>query len=274
MIMLRQVSRLVMAAVLVCGCSSDPETPGPGGQGGQGGSGNGGKTGTGGSAMGGTGGSAAGGSGGNPGSGGAPAAGGQGGQSTGGSPGTGGQGGKGGTPGQGGQSGQGGGPATDGPTDKPDAVVDTGPMMGGTLDGCFAGLRTLDGSSQLATKRSADGKIEARIALEVDGFGTSGTKAWRLIRIGVVTPDAQVCVTDEDALRGVYKTSHHNCSDILTITAGGRTYEFKAPDTDAMRADTTLTISTGANAGTPTKLTTTSCKAGAPGLMCKSGGPC
>jgi hypothetical protein len=272
-------SAVLIAGALIAACSSSPDAPGGA---------SGGATGTGGAAA--TGGR--GGSGGAPGTGGQPAGGspgaggtgGNGGAATGGSPATGGgpatgDGGAatGGAPGSGGQGG-----GTDAANDKSADVTppgdsspgDGGSMTGPSLDACFAGLRTLSRDSQIATKRSADGKIEARIALEVDGFGTSGTKAWRLIRIAIVTPDAQVCVKDEEALRAAYKGSHHNCTDVLTVTASGHTYEFKGPDTDPKRGDTTLTIITGGTPGTATKLTTSACKAGSPSDACISGGPC
>lgn len=189
---------------------------------------------------------------------------------SGGAPGSGGAGATGGSSGQGGSTGKDAGPADKGP----DTPPDTGPVTGPSLDACFAGMRALSTASQISTKRSADGKIEARIALEVDGFGTSGTRAWRLIRIGIVTPDAKVCLTDENALRTAYKQSHHNCSDVMVVTAGGRSYEFKLPDTDTARAATTLTIITGGTPGAAVKLDNVACRAGSPTGDCRSGGPC
>jgi hypothetical protein len=268
------LSAIAIALAIGTACSS-PRDDGAGDSGGA--SATGGRAGSGGAPA--TGGQPAGGAPGSGGGAGGMAAGGSGGTAaggsaaTGGSPGTGGGGGTstGGAPGSGGQ---GGGAGPDASNDHaPDTIV-MDPPTGPSLDACFAGLRPLSGASQLATKRSADGKIEARIALEVDGFGTSGTKAWRLIRIAVVTPDAKVCWNDENALRTAYKGSHHNCSDVVTVSAGGRTYEFKAPDTDPKRGDTTLTIITGATTGPATKLTTSNCKGGSPTATCTSGGPC
>jgi hypothetical protein len=266
-----RLSAIVIALALITGCSSGPDATGGGGAGGGGGKPGSGGAGSGGQPAGGSPGAGGGGTGGT----------GAGGTATGGSSGNGGSPGSGGGTSAGGgasgNGGTGGGGSPDAANDKgPDATlpVDGNPTTGPSLDACFAGLRPLSEASQLATKRSADGKIEARIALEVDGFGTSGSKAWRLIRIAIVTPDAKVCWNDENALRTAYKGSHHNCSDVLTVSAGGRTYEFKAPDTDPKRADTTLTIITGGTSGPATKLTTSSCKGGSPTATCASGGPC
>jgi hypothetical protein len=274
-----RLSAVAIALALLAGCSSSPDAPG-GGSGGGGAPGSGGAPATGGQSAGGAPGSGGGGGAGAGGAGGAGgmAAGGSGGTATGGSAATGGRPGTGGggtsTGGAPGSGGQGGGAGPDASNDRAPDAITMDPPTGPSLDACFVGLRALSGASQLATKRSADGKIEARIALEVDGFGTSGTKAWRLVRIAVLTPDAKVCWNDENALRTAYKGSHHNCSDVVTVSSGGRTYEFKAPDTDPKRGDTTLTILTGASAGPANKLTTSSCKGGSPTASCTSGGPC
>ncbi len=212
--------------------------PGTGGAGGTGGSGTGG-SGTGGT---GTGGTATGGAG-------------TGGAGTGGS-GTGGTGGSG-TGGAGGRDG--------GVPDSNEPPSDPG---GPTLDECFSDLRALVGRWQIVSKRSLDGNSEARVALEVDGFGTSGTVAWRAIRVGFVTPRARACVKNETALRGAYKTSHHNCSDVLTVVAEGRAWELKPPDADPARAAAVLTPS----GLPPATLSQTTCRSNAG--PCKSGGPC
>jgi hypothetical protein len=129
------------------------------------------------------------------------------------------------------------------------------------------------GRNQVATKRSANGAYQVRLALEADpgGIGTSGTVPWKAIRLAVVLPNKFVCL-EEDALRSGYKTSLHNCTDVLTASDSGLTYQLKAPDTDPTRADTTLSV-TGEAAIPPVKLTTASCTSTGR-ADCKSGGPC
>ena len=142
------------------------------------------------------------------------------------------------------------------------------------MNDCFAGLRARAGDHQTATKASADRSVWARLALETgDRFGTSGTKPWGLIRLGLVTGDARVCIKDEAMLATAYKTSHHNCMDSLELTVDGVRYRLEAPDTDAARANTTFRSFRGANmtAG-PTALPTVSCTARSG--QCRSGGPC
>ena len=142
------------------------------------------------------------------------------------------------------------------------------------LDDCFVGLRTLGARAQIATKRSANGAIQVRLALEVppDAFGTSGTVPWVAIRLAIVTPQTRVCIKDEATLKTAYKTSLHNCMDSLSVTVDGLVYLLKAPDTDPMRAATTLGI-TGEAAVPTTPLPTVSCTSTS-GAACKSGGPC
>jgi hypothetical protein len=162
--------------------------------------------------------------------------------------------------------------------DGPPASTDGGATTGKTLDECFAGLRTLAGSLQVATRASTDGRYRMRLALETgDRGGTSGSYAWEAIRFGIEGPEGRVCV-DEAALAGAYKGSHHNCSDVLTVTAEGRRYVVQNPDSARDYTDTSkwrrlarLTVSTGSTmtAG-PIELATVSCDRGS----CTSGGPC
>jgi hypothetical protein len=211
--------------------------------------------------------SGGGGSGGSAGSAGTPGSGGRGGS---GGAGTGGVAGSGG--GTGGGMGTGGSGGAAGDAGSGDVAVDSGPS--GHLDECFAGLRALTSTSQTATKRSANGAYEVRLAIEVppDTAGTSGTRPWKLVRLAVVTPQTRLCVKDETALATAYKASLHNCSDSLTVTSAGLNYKLTLPDTDPMRANTTLSI-TGEAAIPPVTLMTVTCT-GSNGAACKSGGPC
>jgi hypothetical protein len=247
-----------LAAPIGCSTAEPPTPAGSGGSNAGGAGGAGGK-------PGGTGGTASGGSG--------AATGGNGGTGTGGA-GTGGAGtgGAGGSSlgGAGGGGGSGGAPGTGGagdagPGDAPAAAY---------LDDCFAGLRTLEMRAQTATKRSADGAYQLRLALEVPQgmLGTSGTVPWTAVRLAIVTPQKRVCIKDEAALKTAYTGSHHNCSDTMSVTVAGLTYLLKAPDTDPQRAATTLTI-TGEAAVPAVTLTTASCTSTS-GAACKSGGPC
>jgi hypothetical protein len=143
------------------------------------------------------------------------------------------------------------------------------------LDACFAGLRALATfNNQIATKRSANGSYAVRIALEYPpGYaGTSGTVPWFAIRFGIVTPQGQLCIQDEQLLKTAYKGSLHNCNDSFTVTSNGLTYQLKYPDTSPERPQTILSI-TGAAAVPPVTLATASCQRQAGG-QCTSGGPC
>jgi hypothetical protein len=239
----RLASIIALALAVACG-SSDPAPPaGTGGAGGSSKGGSGG-TGTGGTGTGGsgTGGMATGGTG-------------SGGAASGGTSGTGGS-----------PSGGAGGTAPDGgSSDVPSASY---------LDDCFSGLRALAATSQVSNKRSSNGAYEVRIALEVPpgGVGTSGTKPWKAVRLGIVTPQKRVCIKDEAALVGAYKGSLHNCKDALTVTVDGLVYKLDLPDTDPNRAPTTLSV-TGEAAILPVMLPTVSCTTKS-GAACTSGGPC
>jgi hypothetical protein len=184
--------------------------------------------------------------------------------------GTGGQGG--GTP-AGGSGGGGGGKAGTGGAGSGSGGAGGDPTA--ALDACFAGLRKLaEANNQISTKRSADGKYAVRIALEdPPGFvGTSGTVPWAAVRFAIVTPQRQLCVQDEKVLKEAYGGSLHNCSDVLTVTSEGSTYQLKYPDTTPERPATILSIS-GAATLPPTTLTMVSCQRQAGG-QCLSGGPC
>jgi len=243
------LSRLALTSSLVtllaAGCGGATSS-GSGGEGGSetggttGGGGTGGKVGTGGNM--GTGGSV--GTGGSTGTGGAG----------------GGQGGTGGSKPDGGAGMGGGGPGTGG-------TGGGGSGGGTTLDQCFANLPTLNGSYQISTKASADGGTRIRVALEVNGFGTSGTKAWALIRFGIERGTNSACVTDMAQLK--YTTSHHNCADKATATAAnGVVYAITAPD-----RPTAMVSASGAAAFPPVTVTQTACKSSDQN-MCRSGGPC
>jgi hypothetical protein len=142
------------------------------------------------------------------------------------------------------------------------------------LDDCFAGLRTLAMRAQIATKRSANDAYQVRLALESPpgSVGTSGTVPWTAVRLAIVTPQTRICIKDEAALKTAYTSSHHNCTDTLSVTVAGLVYLLKAPDTDPMRAATTLGV-TGEAAIPTTALPTVSCTSTS-GAACKSGGPC
>ena len=76
---------------------------------------------------------------------------------------------------------------------------------------CFAGLRPLQGWFIRATKRSADGKVQVRLAVET---GSSGPRA----PIRVRSPPA-----------GAYKVGHHNCKDTASVTVDDVRYELSEP---------------------------------------------
>jgi hypothetical protein len=172
-------------------------------------------------------------------------------------------------------------------SDSPSASSDTSSTMmsGKSVDECFTGLRALKGGFQDATRTSPDGKYRMRLALETgDRGGTSGSYAWAAVRVALETPDGNVCITDETALAKSYTASHHNCMDVLTIEAGGKSYVIQHPDTAADYADPTqqrrdgsLTISmVGQMLAGPIVLHTTKCNLAnrtGPGA-CTSGGPC
>ena len=142
------------------------------------------------------------------------------------------------------------------------------------LDDCFAGLRMLASRSQTSDRNSSDGAYRIRLAIEVppDRFGTSGTRPWEAVRIGIVTPQKQVCIKDEAALADAYKGSHHNCADVLVVMSDGLVFEIKPPDVSPDRSVTTLTIM-GEAAVPAVMLPNVTCT-GTNGAECRSGGPC
>jgi hypothetical protein len=143
----------------------------------------------------------------------------------------------------------------------------TGGGSGGTtLDQCFANLRTLTDRYQISTKASADGGTRIRVALEVNGIGTSGTQAWALIRFGIERGLNSACVTDAAQLK--YTTSLHNCADKATANANGVIYAITAPD-----RPTAMVSASGAAAFPPVTVTQTACKSSDQN-KCGSGGPC
>ena len=171
-----------------------------------------------------------------------------------------------------------------GPSDTGKAGPDLGmAMTGKTIDECFAGLRPLVGAFQDATHASADGKYLMRLALETDGRGgTSGSYAWAAVRVALQSPEGSLCLTDEAALASLYKGSHHNCMDSLTITSGNTRYDLANPDSAADYGNKTVyrrqasLIVTRDGVRTPTvALPTTKCNTSdRSDGACFSGGPC
>ncbi len=176
----------------------------------------------------------------------------------------------GGTGGTGGSSGAGGtGGASDARPDSP------GGFSGAFLDDCFNGLRPLaEFLSQISDRTSANGAYRVRLAIEYPpgSIGTSGTIPWKAVRIGIVTPQKQVCLKDEAGLGRAYKGSHHNCSDVFVVTSQGLTFEIKPPDVAPGRKVATLAV-TGEGAIPAVMLPTVTCM-GSKGDNCASGGPC
>jgi hypothetical protein len=160
---------------------------------------------------------------------------------------------------------------------EPDAAPDTAGPPGEFLDRCFSGLRMLRSSSQIATKRSADGSVHMRIALERIDFGTSGTIGWAPVRLAVQTPTDGFCITDEPLLRDGYTLSHHNCADVLSVSTGARQIVILRPDTrllDPARTVAELSLFAGSSLLLgPLALDLLTCTT-ATGAICTSGGPC
>jgi hypothetical protein len=180
----------------------------------------------------------------------------------------------GGASGAGGSGGSGGSGATDGREAASD-VTNGGGFAGAFLDDCFNGLRPLaEFMSQISDRTSSNGAYRVRLAIEYPpGYiGTSGTIPWKAVRIGIVTPQKQVCIKDEAALANAYKGSHHNCADVLTVVTQGLAFEIKPPDVAPGRAVTTLAV-TGEGAIPAVMLPTVTCKASR-NDNCASGGPC
>lgn len=238
-----QLTRLTLAFTLITfvalGCSSDA----PSGSGGGGGSETGGATGGGGTGGGGAG------TGGKVGTGGSPGTGGN--IGTGGSVGTGGSGG-GGTGGEAGGTGGGAG-----------GTGGNGGTMG-SIDQCFAGLPPRVGVQQIDSKASADGRVRLRMALDSEGFAGLQTP-WQLIRFAIERDGVVTCVKDRSQL--VYKSTHHNCLDTATVTAGSTKYELTRPNFVSAQ----ISASGAAALGTTTVQTTTCTNSSG---QCQRGGPC
>jgi hypothetical protein len=144
--------------------------------------------------------------------------------------------------GAGARGGSGGAPAGDA-ADSGGAPADTGPAperdMGSDssappvsadkfLAQCFEDLRPLQGWFMKATKLSADGKVQVRLAVETaDRFGTSGTSPFALVRFAIVADGKMACLTSPPA--GAYKVTHHNCKDTASVTVDDIRYELSDP---------------------------------------------
>jgi hypothetical protein len=144
---------------------------------------------------------------------------------------------------------------------------------GQSLDQCFADLRPLMRTYQLATKASADGKTRVRLALEVpDGtLSTPGTVGWAFLRFGVEHEGVTSCVTQPAQLH--YKGTLHNCKDTATVDVGARTVDVVAPDRETSQVSSSAG---GALVWGPVTVTNTTClgaRSNTPGA-CTSGGPC
>ena len=74
-------------------------------------------------------------------------------------------------------------------------------------------------------------------------------------------------------LASVYKGSHHNCADVLTVTSGGLNFQIKPPDVAPGRAVATLAV-TGEAAIPAVTLPTLNCTGKDGAGFCASGGPC
>jgi len=124
----------------------------------------------------------------------------------------------------------------------------------------------------IATKRSADGRLRVRLALDTqDLFGTTGTMPWRLVRLGVEVDGAVSCITEPAQL--TYVGSHHNCSDKASATSGRWSFELRGPD----RSTALLTVrEDGTVVHDTVELTDESCSSTTPigPETCRSGGPC
>jgi hypothetical protein len=98
-------------------------------------------------------------------------------------------------------------------------------------------------------------------------------------RLGIETPTARVCITDEAILKAGYTGSHHNCDDKLVVTVDGKRYEIDHPDTESRSSSASrvskMSVFTGATRVLgPTSLTNVTCTSNSPSKVCTSGGPC
>ena len=185
-----------------------------------------------------------------------------------------GSGGMGGMAGAGGSAGTGmagmaGNPGDAGPD--PDAPVIIPPAA--FLDACFSDFTPPSRPHQIATKVSADGKVQMRIALEEQPIIAIYTP-WQAVRFALATERDRLCLTSAE-LEGAYMATHHNCRDVFEVTVAGRIYTIEHPDTAPMRQVATLTVSDGSQAVLgPVMLQTTTCATREPAGQCRSGGPC
>ena len=156
-----------------------------------------------------------------------------------------------------------------------DAGMDAGGSPSAFLDDCFAGLRAFETQSQLSDRRSGDGAYRVRLAIEYPpgSVGTSGTIPWDAVRVGIVTPQKQVCIKDEAALKDAYKGSVHNCSDSLVVMSDGLIFTIKPPDVATVQRPVTTLAVTGAAAIPAVMLPNVTCT-GTKGAQCVTGGPC
>jgi hypothetical protein len=147
---------------------------------------------------------------------------------------------------------------------------------GDSIESCFAGLRPLDGISQISTRENVGAQIRLRLAIETaDRVSTSGTFPWAAVRLGLEIDGLLICL-DEASLASAYELSLHNCVDGLAFEAGGLRYEITEPDEPSGAAGVSLTVFSGATpVRGPIQLTTTACVAGGSAIVqCRSGGPC
>jgi len=168
-----------------------------------------------------------------------------------------------------GMGGMAGNPGDAGPD--PDAPVILPPAA--FLDACFSDFTPPSRPHQIATKVSADGKVQMRIALEEQPIIAIYTP-WQAVRFALATERDRLCLTSAE-LEGAYMATHHNCRDVFEVTVAGRIYTIEHPDTAPMRQVATLTVRDGSQVVLgPVMLQTTTCATREPAGQCRSGGPC
>jgi hypothetical protein len=143
----------------------------------------------------------------------------------------------------------------------------------GTIESCFAGLRSLVGGSQNVTRQSAAEGVRLPQAIETaNRLGTTGTSAWAAVRLGIEI-DGQLICLDEAALAGAYTVTHHNCDDRLAAVHGERRYELTTPNLAPARSPPRLTVFTGTTMTRgPIDLSEVSCMGNSPSGLCGVGG--
>jgi hypothetical protein len=146
---------------------------------------------------------------------------------------------------------------------------------GGTIETCFQGLRSLEGSSQISTRENSGEQVRLRLALETaDRIGTSGTYPWAPVRLALEIDGGLICL-DEAALAGTYEGAHHNCGDVLSFDHDGSSYEIAPPDSRGVSGATLTVSSNGSVVRGPLALDGVECVAGGGVITeCRSGGPC